>query len=144
MNSRGSKFNGVEATIVSMNRTDGQPLEFEWKIFQGLTTMGVLNDIQQMTEKLHCEPENYTGKITFISMFNEIVWDANGNDEQSENNSKTIKKYARRFPRGHWSFMEPGSLETELKIKKAAGIRIPLPWRRERRTKGEWGQVNTL
>ena len=26
-----------------------------------------------------------------------------------ENNSKTIQKYARRFPRGHLSFLGPGS-----------------------------------
>ena len=26
-----------------------------------------------------------------------------------ESNSKTIKKYAERFPRGHWSLLEPGS-----------------------------------
>ena len=32
-----------------------------------------------------------------------------GNDEKCDNNSKTIKQYARRFPRGHWSFSGPGS-----------------------------------
>ena len=31
------------------------------------------------------------------------------NDEICENNSKTIEQYARRFPRGHWSFLGPGS-----------------------------------
>ena len=32
-----------------------------------------------------------------------------GNDEIRDNNSKTIEQYARRFPRGHWSFLGPGS-----------------------------------
>ena len=40
--------------------------------------------------------------------FNDIVWDAEGNDEFRENNSKTIEKYAERSPRGHWSFLGPG------------------------------------
>ena len=40
-----------------------------------------------------------------MSMFNDIVWDAKGNGEICDNNSKTIEQYARRFPRGHWSFL---------------------------------------
>ena len=44
-----------------------------------------------------------------MSMFNDIVYDAKGNDELCDDTSKTIKEYARRFPRGHWSFLGPGS-----------------------------------
>ena len=44
-----------------------------------------------------------------MSMFNDIVWDQKGNNETCENNSKTIHKYARRFTRGHLSFLGPGS-----------------------------------
>ena len=44
-----------------------------------------------------------------MSMFNDIVWDVPGNDEICENNSETIKQYARGFPRGHWSYLGPGS-----------------------------------
>ena len=44
-----------------------------------------------------------------MSMFNDIVWDTEGNDELGVNNSKTIKEYAERFPRDHWSFLGPGS-----------------------------------
>ena len=40
-----------------------------------------------------------------MSKFNDIVWDATGNDELCVNNSKTMKEYAERFPRGHWSFL---------------------------------------
>ena len=65
-------------------------MEFDWKIFSGLTTVGILNQIQQMMEELQCEPENFTGRIIFISMFNDIVWNAKGNDELCENDSKTI------------------------------------------------------
>ena len=82
---------------------------FEWKIFPGLTTMKILNQIQQMMGELQCEPENFTGRIIFMSMFNDIVWDAKGNDETRENNSKIIEPYARGFPCGHWSFPGPGS-----------------------------------
>ena len=71
--------------------------------------MGIVNQIQQMMGELECEPENFTDRIIFIPMFDDIVWDAKGNDELCEFNSKTIKDCARRFPRGHWSFLRPGS-----------------------------------
>ena len=94
-----------------LNRIDGRPMEFEWKIFPGPTRVGKLNQIQQMMGQLQCEPENFTGRIIFMSMFNDIVWDAKGSDEICENNSKTNKQCARGFPRGHWSFLGPGSEE---------------------------------
>ena len=46
-----------------------------------------------------------------MSMFNDIVWDAKGNKEQCEHTSQTDAEYARKFPRGHWSFLVPGSEE---------------------------------
>ena len=93
-----------------LHRIDGQPMEFEWKIFPGFTTVAILNEIQQMMGELQCEPENFMGRIIFMSMFDDIVWDAEANYELCVNNSKTInKEYARRFPRGHWSFLGPRS-----------------------------------
>ena len=56
----------------------------------------------------YSEPENFTGRIIFMSMFNDIVWDAKGNDESCVNDSKTNKEYAERFLRG-LSFLEAGS-----------------------------------
>ena len=92
-----------------LNRIDGQPMEFEWKMFPGLSTIRILKQIQQMMTELQCEPENFIGRIIFMSMFNDTVWDAKGNDESCVNNSKTIEKYARRLPRGHGSFLGSGS-----------------------------------
>ena len=100
---------GDDNNYSELNRIDGQPMELEWKIFPGPTAVGILNQIQQMMGELQCEPENFTGRIILMSMFNDIVWDAKGNDEICENSSKTFKQYARRFPRGHWSFLGPGS-----------------------------------
>ena len=86
--------------VKDMNRIDGTPTEFEWKIFSEITTMGILNQIQQMMGELQCEPENFTGWIIFMSMFNDIEWKAKGN---------TISTYAPKFPHRHWSFLEHGS-----------------------------------
>ena len=57
-----------------LTRIDGHPIKFEWQIFPGLTSMGILKQIQQMMRELQCEPENFTG-IIFMSTFNDIVWD---------------------------------------------------------------------
>ena len=44
-------------------------------------------------------------------MVNDIVWDAKGNKEQFVHKLKAVAEYARKFPRGHWSFLELGSEE---------------------------------
>ena len=85
--------------------------EFEWKIFPGFTTVGILNEIQQMMGELQCEPENFTGRIIFMSMFDDICV---GCKKEMMNYvriiQRQIKEYAGRFLRGHWSFLgRPGS-----------------------------------
>ena len=44
-------------------------------------------------------------------MFDDIEWKAKGNKEQCEYNSQIVAEYARKFPRGHLSFLGPGSQE---------------------------------
>ena len=45
----------------------------------GFTPVAILNQMQQMMGELQCEPDNFTVRIIFMSMFNDIVWDAKGN-----------------------------------------------------------------
>ena len=58
--------------LKELNRIDGMQTEFEWKNFPGFTAVAILKEIQQM--------------IIFMPMFNDIVWDAKGNDELCVNN----------------------------------------------------------
>ena len=41
-----------------LNRIDGMPTEFEWKILTGITTLGLLEKIQSLMRDLQCEPVN--------------------------------------------------------------------------------------
>ena len=91
------------------NRIVGKHMEFEWKIFPRFTTVGILNEIQKMMGELQCDPADFKSRIIFMPMFNDILWDATGNEELCENNSKRVEEYARRFARGHWCFLGPGS-----------------------------------
>ena len=56
-----------------MNRIDGMPTEFEWNIFPGFTTLGLLEKIQSLMRDPQCEPEHFKDKI-IMSMHNNIKW----------------------------------------------------------------------
>ena len=42
-----------------LNRIDGMQTEFEWKIFPGITTLGILEEIQKLMKSIQCEPEHF-------------------------------------------------------------------------------------
>ena len=44
-----------------------------------------------------------------MSMFNDISWGSEDNGQECESNANLVSIYARRFPRGRWSFLGPGS-----------------------------------
>ena len=56
-------------------------MEFEWKTFSGFTTLGILEEIQKIMTELQCEPEQFKGRIIFMSMYNDIVCGERGNTE---------------------------------------------------------------
>ena len=71
--------------------------------------VGPPREVQSLMRDLQCEPELFNGRIILMSMYNDIAWQEKGNKERCEYNSQTVAKYARKFPRGHWSFLGPGS-----------------------------------
>ena len=56
------------------DRIDGEPMEFEWTNFPGFTTLQILAEIQTMMAEMKCEPEQFQGRIIFMSMYSDIVW----------------------------------------------------------------------
>ena len=59
---------------------DGVPLEFEWMIFPGHTTLEIVQVVQELMRRLSCEPEKFQGRIIFMSMYNEIEWGSEKNE----------------------------------------------------------------
>ena len=55
------------------------------------------------------EPEQFQGRIIFMSMFNDIIWGIKDNEKECIANSTLVSLFAKRFPAGHWSFLGPGS-----------------------------------
>ena len=59
--------------------------------------------------ELQCEPEQFEGRIIFMSLYNDSKWRKRVNTEKCETNSVTVANNARRFLLGRWSFLGPGS-----------------------------------
>ena len=88
---------------------DGEPTEFEWNIFPGFTTLQLCGKINDLLSDLGETPETFTGRILFMSMFNDISCDRKGNKEECLANARVVKVLAKKFGIGQWSFIGPGS-----------------------------------
>ena len=51
---------------------NGEPTEFEWNIFPGFTTLQLCGKINDLLSDLGHKSETFTGRIIFMSMFNDI------------------------------------------------------------------------
>ena len=58
--------------LKDVDRIDGEPMELEWNMFQGFTTLRILDEIQKVTTEAKCEPEHFKGRIIFMSMYNDF------------------------------------------------------------------------
>ena len=56
----------------TLDTIDGEPMEFEWNIFPGFITLQLVQEVQKFMNKMG-EPEQFQGRIIFMSMFNDII-----------------------------------------------------------------------
>ena len=96
----------------ALDKIDGEPMEFEWNIFRGFTTLQLVREVQELLSRLSVEPENFTGRIIFMSMFNDISWRSKDNEKECESSAQLVSLFAKRFGAGQWSFLGPGSEKT--------------------------------
>ena len=87
----------------------GEPTEFEWNFFPGFTTLQLYGKVTDPLSRLGETPETFTGRILFMSMFNDISCDNKDNKEECLANAKIVSIFALKFGIGHWSFIGPGS-----------------------------------
>ena len=88
---------------------NGESTEFEWNIFPGFTTLQLCDKINDLLCYLGQTPATFTGRILFMSMFNDISCDRIDNKDECLKNADYVKVFARRFGIGQWSFIGPGS-----------------------------------
>ena len=93
----------------SFDRIDGEPMDFEWNIFPGFNTLQLSEEVKSLLLRLGETPENFTGRIMFMSMFNDISCGSKDNEKECLLNAKLVSLYAKGFGKGQWSFIGPGS-----------------------------------
>ena len=123
----GSKDSSQYTTLDTI---DGEPMEFEWNIFPGFTTLQFIGKVQEIMTKIG-DPSQFKGRIIFMSTFNDIVWGSEDNERECIANATLVTLFAKRFPAGRWSFVRLGS------EKKWYSTYIDRP-------QGEWDRVAEL
>ena len=98
----------MSASYKELLGIDGETIEFEWNILPGFSSLQRLQKIQNDVRARNIEPEKFTDRIIFMSMFNDIDWTRKRNDGICISNSEKVKAYEKRFSRGHWTFLGPG------------------------------------
>ena len=93
----------------ALDTIHGKPMEFEWNISPGFTTLQLCYRVQKFMSKMSIQPEDFTGRIIFMSMFNDISWASKENKQECESRAQLVSIYAKRFSQGRWSFLGPGS-----------------------------------
>ena len=71
--------------------------------------MQLCDKINDLLSNLGQTPETFTGRILFMSMFNDISCDSNDDKDECPRNAESVKALARRLGIGQWSFIGPGS-----------------------------------
>ena len=72
----------------TLDTIDGEPMEFEWNIFPGFTSLQLCNKVQEFMSKMSEPPEQFTGRI--ISMSNDISWGSEYNEQECESNANLV------------------------------------------------------
>ena len=109
----------------TLDTIDGEPMEFEWNIFPGITTLQLCNKVQEFMSKMSV-PSEFKGRIIFMSMFNDIMWGSEDNEQECDANATLVTLFARRFLPGTWSFLGPD--------QKRSGILLTLTDHKENGT----------
>ena len=99
----------AEKSYRDFDAINGESTEFEWNILPGFTTLQLCDKISDLLSYLGQTPETFTGRILFMSMFNDISCDRNDNKDECLKNADYVKTFAGRFGIGQWSFIGPGS-----------------------------------
>ena len=101
----------AERSYRDYDAINGESTEFEWNIFPGFTTLQLCDKISDLLSSMGQTPESFTGRILFMSMFNDISCDRYDNKDECLRNANIVKTFAGRFGIGQWSFIGPGSVK---------------------------------
>ena len=109
----------------NLDRIDGAPIEFEWNIFPGFTTLQLFHEAQELLSRLSVTQEKFTGRIIFMSMFNHISWGSGDNEKECESNAQLVSLSMQRDleqDNGHSSDLDQRNSGTQGEWDKIAEL----------------------
>ena len=115
-----------------LDTIDGEPMEFEWNIFQGFTTLQLCNKVQEFMFKMG-DPSLFKGRITFMTMFNDILWGSEDNERECNATADFVSFFCKKIP-------------TRTMVISRTWIRKEVVFSLNRidRPQGEWNRVAEL
>ena len=106
---------------------DGEAIEFEWIFSQDFWHWLFSRRSRWTWRSRTSNQENFKVRIVFMSMFNDILWKAD--DENCISKAEKVKKCAKKFLPGHWTFVCSGSERDGLAtLTMDSGIAQPRKW----------------
>ena len=81
----------------------GEPIEFEWTNFPGFSALQLLHRIQYDLENSHIEPEQFSDRFLFMSIFTDIDIYSIGYEVACTSTSDKVRQQASNFVKGHWT-----------------------------------------
>ena len=96
----------AERSYRDYDAINGESTEFEWNIFPGFTTLQLCDKISDLLSYMGQTPESFTGRILFMSMFNDIFCDRYDNKDECLRNANIVKTFAGRCGIGQWSLLD--------------------------------------
>ena len=79
------------------DRINGELMEFEWNIVPGFNTLQLREEVKRLLLRLNKTPGDFTVRIIFMSMYNDISCGSKDNEEECVANAKFVSLYANRF-----------------------------------------------
>ena len=83
----------AERSYRDYDAVSGESTEFEWNIFPGFTSLQLCDKISNLLSSLGQTPETFTGRILFMSMFNDISCDRYDSKDECLKNAEFVKTF---------------------------------------------------
>ena len=96
----------------TLDTIDGEPLEFEWNIFPGFTSIAAHPRSPKLREQQWANPNNSKDELSSCRCSTTSSWRNKDNEKECIANATLVTLFAKRFPAGRWSFL---GLGTEIK-----------------------------
>ena len=80
----------------TLDTIDGEPMEFEWNIFPGFTTLQLVDEVQQFINKMG-DKAQFQERSIFMSMFNDIMLRSEDHEQECIANATLVSLFAKKI-----------------------------------------------